>query len=257
MNNSYQWKLEQQDGYVEDVSSLVDKEVDEDKKTTKAGGDGAEGSKTNDMTSQSNTNNSHQSNSENGSDHKLGNKNDHKSDGSSGILQSPGINMSHPLIPPMPQLSQVPPLSQMPQLSQMGQVPHIQQVPQLSSLQMSSGSPVSQLPQGPQGSQGSPDMSEDDQDGNQSRRPLSTTRRAAQNRSAQKAFRQRKERYIKDLETQAAEVKGLKQTIDELRTENLRLRDYTIALQSRIIELGSDSFNQHSDSNPSYNKMNQ
>lgn len=73
------------------------------------------------------------------------------------------------------------------------------------------------------------------------KRPVSNTRRAAQNRSAQKAFRQRKERYIKDLEAQAAEVPGLKQTIEDLKAENLRLRDYTIALQGRIIELGSDT----------------
>lgn len=74
------------------------------------------------------------------------------------------------------------------------------------------------------------------------KRPVSNTRRAAQNRSAQKAFRQRKERYIKDLEAQAAEVPGLKQAIEDLKAENLRLRDYTIALQGRIIELGNDNF---------------
>ncbi|WEJ94707.1 hypothetical protein PSN45_002201 [Yamadazyma tenuis] len=71
-------------------------------------------------------------------------------------------------------------------------------------------------------------------------RPVSGTRRAAQNRSAQKAFRQRKQRYIEELEATAEEVQGLKRTIEDLKTENLRLRDYTIALQGRIIELGSD-----------------
>ncbi|CAK7897113.1 hypothetical protein CAAN1_04S04016 [[Candida] anglica] len=69
------------------------------------------------------------------------------------------------------------------------------------------------------------------------RRPVSGTKRAAQNRSAQKAFRVRKEKYIKDLEQQAAEANQLKQTIEELRAENLQLRDYTLALQSRVIEL--------------------
>ena len=68
-------------------------------------------------------------------------------------------------------------------------------------------------------------------------KPVSSTKRAAQNRSAQKAFRQRKDKYIKDLEQQAAEVNTLKQTIEELRAENLQLRDYTLALQSRVIEL--------------------
>ncbi|CAH2354138.1 hypothetical protein CLIB1423_14S02960 [[Candida] railenensis] len=69
------------------------------------------------------------------------------------------------------------------------------------------------------------------------RRPVSNTKRAAQNRSAQKAFRLRKEKYIKELEDQAIEVQQLKQTIEELRAENLQLRDYTLALQSRVIEL--------------------
>lgn len=69
------------------------------------------------------------------------------------------------------------------------------------------------------------------------RRNLSTTKRAAQNRNAQKAFRQRREKYVKDLETTAAEVAELHKTIEELRQENLQLRDYTLALQSRLIEL--------------------
>ncbi|RLV88044.1 putative transcription factor kapC [Meyerozyma sp. JA9] len=76
-------------------------------------------------------------------------------------------------------------------------------------------------------------------------RPVSNTKRAAQNRSAQKAFRQRKEKYIKDLEAQAAEVNQLKQTIEELRADNLQLRDYTLALQSKVIELSPASGAQH------------
>lgn len=74
-------------------------------------------------------------------------------------------------------------------------------------------------------------------DTNRRVRPVSNTKRAAQNRNAQKAFRQRKEKYIKDLEATAAEVTQLKQTIEELRAENLQLRDYTLVLQSRVIEL--------------------
>lgn len=77
------------------------------------------------------------------------------------------------------------------------------------------------------------------------RKTVSSTKRAAQNRSAQKAFRKRRERYIKDIEAQAAEVPALKQTIEELRAENVRLRDYTIALQGKLIEVGStDGFTQ-------------
>lgn len=69
------------------------------------------------------------------------------------------------------------------------------------------------------------------------RRALSSTKRAAQNRNAQKAFRQRREKYIKELEATASEVAELHKTIEELRQENLQLRDYTLALQSRLIEL--------------------
>ncbi|KAK9451578.1 uncharacterized protein V1518DRAFT_408928 [Limtongia smithiae] len=67
-------------------------------------------------------------------------------------------------------------------------------------------------------------------------RQLSTSKRAAQNRAAQRAFRQRKECYIKDLEAKVDELKASKATIDSLRQENLQLRDYILALQSRIIE---------------------
>lgn len=69
------------------------------------------------------------------------------------------------------------------------------------------------------------------------RRTVSTTKRAAQNRNAQKAFRQRREIYVKELEATAAEVAELHKTIEELRQENLQLRDYTLALQLRLIEL--------------------
>ncbi|KAG7662696.1 kapC [[Candida] subhashii] len=67
--------------------------------------------------------------------------------------------------------------------------------------------------------------------------PLSVTKRAVQNRNAQRAYRTRRDQYIKELEAKAAELDHLKQTIDELRNENIQLRDYTIALQSRVIEL--------------------
>lgn len=69
------------------------------------------------------------------------------------------------------------------------------------------------------------------------RRMLSGTKRAAQNRNAQKAFRQRREKYVKELEATAAEVPELHKTIEELRRENIQLRDYTLALQSRLIEM--------------------
>lgn len=71
---------------------------------------------------------------------------------------------------------------------------------------------------------------------NRQGRPLSQTKRAAQNRAAQRAFRQRKEIYIKDLEAKVAELKQSKETIDALRQEIIQLRDYILVLQSRLIE---------------------
>lgn len=67
-------------------------------------------------------------------------------------------------------------------------------------------------------------------------RPLTNTKRAQQNRQAQRAFRQRKELYIKDLEAKVTELKTSRDTIDALRQENIQLRDYILALQSRLIE---------------------
>lgn len=71
---------------------------------------------------------------------------------------------------------------------------------------------------------------------NRQGRPLTNTKRAQQNRQAQRAFRQRKEMYIKDLEAKVHELKASKDTIDALRQENIQLRDYILALQSRLIE---------------------
>lgn len=67
-------------------------------------------------------------------------------------------------------------------------------------------------------------------------RPLNPSKRAQQNRVAQRSFRQRKEAYIKDLELKVNELKATKDTIEALRQENLQLRDYILALQSRLIE---------------------
>lgn len=173
---------------------------------------------------------------------------------------SPSANLSHPLIPPMPlAISQGQSQSLAPDGSSStaggsGSSTRLQ-MPSMAlvSMPMSSmPSLVATLLQSPENPN---DPTSDSHPGN-NKRPLSTTRRAAQNRSAQKAFRQRKERYIKDLEAQATEVRALKQTIEDLRAENLRLRDYTIALQGRIIELGSDGYNNQAEGGQVYNKMN-
>lgn len=81
------------------------------------------------------------------------------------------------------------------------------------------------------------DIPDKEKTGSAARRNVSTTKRAAQNRNAQKAFRQRRDKYVKELEATAAQVAELHKTIEELRQENLNLRDYTLVLQSRVIEL--------------------
>jgi vacuolar-type H+-ATPase subunit I/STV1 len=70
---------------------------------------------------------------------------------------------------------------------------------------------------------------------NRQGRPLSQSKRAKQNRAAQRAFRQRKEVYIKDLETKVQELKEAQDAIDSLEKENRQLRDYILALQSKFI----------------------
>ncbi|KAI9704497.1 MAG: hypothetical protein M1820_005571 [Bogoriella megaspora] len=85
------------------------------------------------------------------------------------------------------------------------------------------------------------------------KRELSTSKRAAQNRAAQvndsilsklvkrlilkqRAFRQRKEGYIKQLEERVKESDALKESYRAIQAENYLLRDYIINLQSRLLE---------------------
>lgn len=86
------------------------------------------------------------------------------------------------------------------------------------------------------------------------KRELSTSKRAAQNRAAQvrislpsrsclmtnrrkqRAFRQRKEGYIKKLEEQVRDFATMQESYKQIQSENYQLRDYIISLQSRLIE---------------------
>ncbi|PYH49828.1 uncharacterized protein BP01DRAFT_412702 [Aspergillus saccharolyticus JOP 1030-1] len=68
------------------------------------------------------------------------------------------------------------------------------------------------------------------------KRPLSTSKRAAQNRAAQRAFRQRKESYIRKLEEQVKEYDAMSETLKALQAENYQLREYIINLQSRLLD---------------------
>ncbi|OAA61372.1 bZIP transcription factor [Cordyceps fumosorosea ARSEF 2679] len=80
-------------------------------------------------------------------------------------------------------------------------------------------------------------MALDSADGRKSnKRELSQSKRAAQNRAAQRAFRQRKEGYIKKLEQQVRDYTDIEMTLKQYQSENFALRDYIIQLQSRMLE---------------------
>ncbi|UKZ60101.1 uncharacterized protein TrAtP1_001387 [Trichoderma atroviride] len=73
-------------------------------------------------------------------------------------------------------------------------------------------------------------------DGRKAKRELSQSKRAAQNRAAQRAFRQRKEGYIKKLEQQVRELAELEHSYKSMQSENYALREYVIHLQSRLLD---------------------
>lgn len=61
-------------------------------------------------------------------------------------------------------------------------------------------------------------------------------KRAQQNREAQRKFRLRKERYIKELELQVADLKNVHGQMEELRKQNQELRDYVFMLHSKMVD---------------------
>jgi bZIP transcription factor len=71
-------------------------------------------------------------------------------------------------------------------------------------------------------------------------RVLAQSKRAAQNRAAQRAFRQRKERYIKSLEQKANDFDLSQSIIADLRKENIYLRDYVVRLQNEVDSLNTE-----------------
>lgn len=54
---------------------------------------------------------------------------------------------------------------------------------------------------------------------------------------SQRAFRQRKEGYIKKLEQQVREYNDMEQTFKGMQSENYALREYVIHLQSRLLDV--------------------
>ncbi|ORY63198.1 uncharacterized protein BCR38DRAFT_485962 [Pseudomassariella vexata] len=77
-------------------------------------------------------------------------------------------------------------------------------------------------------------------DGRKAKRELSQSKRAAQNRAAQRAFRQRKEHYIKKLEQQVREYSEMEHSYKLIQNDNYALREYVIQLQSRLLDLQVD-----------------
>lgn len=68
-------------------------------------------------------------------------------------------------------------------------------------------------------------------------RKVISTKRAAQNRNSQNAFRKRRQKYIEELESTAKKVKDMQKTIDDLRLENMMLRELTAAIQARLLAI--------------------
>ncbi|KAK6827934.1 hypothetical protein PG987_011275 [Apiospora arundinis] len=73
-------------------------------------------------------------------------------------------------------------------------------------------------------------------DGRKAKRELSQSKRAAQNRAAQRAFRQRKEHHIKKLEQEVRDFRTMEDTYKAVQNENYALREYVIQLQSRLMD---------------------
>ncbi|PHH50580.1 putative transcription factor kapC [Ceratocystis fimbriata CBS 114723] len=69
------------------------------------------------------------------------------------------------------------------------------------------------------------------------KRELSTTKRAAQNRAAQRAFRQRKENHIRKLEIENANYAIMEKRWKDIEAENHSLREYCMHIQRRLLDL--------------------
>ncbi|EJT74547.1 hypothetical protein GGTG_08387 [Gaeumannomyces tritici R3-111a-1] len=87
-----------------------------------------------------------------------------------------------------------------------------------------------------------PEFGELTPDARKAKRELSQSKRAAQNRAAQscaarlqRAFRQRKEGYIKKLEQQVRDYTEMDNSLKTLQSENYHLREYVMQLQTRLL----------------------
>ncbi len=72
-------------------------------------------------------------------------------------------------------------------------------------------------------------------------KPLKNSKRAAQNRTAQKAFRERRKRKMKDLEIIASQHEKCENTIEKLKQENCHLKEYVQVLESKLADIRAAS----------------
>ncbi|KAI8890321.1 hypothetical protein K501DRAFT_266235 [Backusella circina FSU 941] len=80
------------------------------------------------------------------------------------------------------------------------------------------------------------------------KRPVIPSKRAAQNREAQKAFRKRREQHIKDLEVKVKQMDHWKQQLDTLRIENRTLKDRMMNLEKQVDTLNNSNNKLHNNS---------
>lgn len=80
------------------------------------------------------------------------------------------------------------------------------------------------------------DSNDPNGDGRKNKRELSQSKRAAQNRAAQRAFRQRKEGYIKKLEQQVRDFGEMEIAFKAMQDHQSALIEYIRQLQSRLYD---------------------
>lgn len=88
-------------------------------------------------------------------------------------------------------------------------------------------------------------VDEPDEDAEDSTKPLKNTKRAAQNRAAQRAFRERKEQYVRDLERKST-------LLDETLADKRALSSQVSELQLELASMKTSSFHASTSAPPSY-----
>ncbi|KAI5957663.1 kapC [Candida theae] len=119
------------------------------------------------------------------------------------------------------------------------------------SISVNEKSPIIETSSSIDGATTDPELSRESNNSKYNPKQISSfTKRAEQNRNAQRAFRQRRGKYVQDLEKKVQEIDELKVKIENLNNENVQLKDYVMVLQRKVIELtqGKDLVQSHHDS---------